>query len=421
MNPDQIMRKILFLPDAATKFADSIDHLHFFVITITMFGSALVFLSALYFIIRYYRKGAPSATPGVNASRKLEAVVISSLLGLFVLWWVIGFTQYISYATPPRDAQPVYVIAKQWMWKFAYADGRATIGALVVPVDRDIRLVMTSRDVIHSFYVPAFRIKRDVLPGRYTSAWFRARQKGVFDVFCAEYCGKAHSRMWAKVIVLSRGDYEQWLSGGAPPVLENAGALATLQGLNREPDAERSLTMAEEGRRAASRNGCFACHTIDGQPHIGPSWRNLYGQLVELQDGRKTIADEEYLTRSMMDPIVDVVRGFRPVMPTYLGTLSQPDAGAIVEFIRSLATEAAEPRVLLPKTQVFVADAGVPTGAATPQAEKRALSAYAGAPLGSVLGIRQLPHSEDASGSNQQPKTDAPPRAVHEREGSGAR
>src|SRR5512142_331460 len=177
MNPDRIMRTILFLPDAGTKFADGIDHLHFFVITVTMIGSAAVFLSALYFIIRYYRTGSPAITPSVGVSGKVEATVIISLLGLFILWWVIGFQQYIAYATPPRDTQQIYVIAKQWMWKFAYPDGRATIGALVVPVDRDIRLVMTSRDVIHSFYVPAFRIKRDVLPRRYTRTWLCGQRK----------------------------------------------------------------------------------------------------------------------------------------------------------------------------------------------------------------------------------------------------
>ncbi len=387
MNPDQVMRRILFLPNAATDFATSIDHLHFFVITVTMLGSAAVFLVALYFIIRYGRTEEPPVTPIVQASKKVEAFVICSLLGLFILWWVIGFLQYISYATPPRDADDVYVIAKQWMWKFAYPNGRSTIGALVVPVDRDIRLVMTSRDVIHSFYVPAFRFKRDVLPGRYTNAWFRAKKAGIFDIFCAEFCGKLHSRMRANVIVLSKGDYEQWLGGKVPPLLSRAATLASLQGIDMRPEGETTRSMAEQGRQAASKNGCFACHTIDGQTHIGPTWQSLYGQLVELEGGRRLIADEEYLTRSMMDPMVDVVRGYRPVMPTYLGTLRQPDAAAIVEFIKSLNEPPSEPRVTLPKAEVIEPDAGLP---------------------GAAVGVRSPAPFNDGGLRNQQPKSGAP-------------
>jgi len=396
MNLERIMRTILFLPDAGTQFADGIDRLHFFVITVTMLGSFAIFLAAVYFIVRHYRSGAPPTTPRVAASLRVEILIVGSLLGLFILWWVIGFTQYIAYATPPRDAQPVYVVAKQWMWKFAYPDGRATIGALVVPVNRDIRLVMTSRDVIHSFFVPAFRLKRDVLPGRYTSAWFRARDEGVFDIYCAEYCGKSHSRMWGSVIALSSDDYEQWLGGTTPPLVHRATTLARIRGIDLDAHGEASLGMAEAGRRAASKSGCFACHTIDGQPHIGPTWQGLYGKLVELEDGRRLIADEEYLTRSMMDPLVDVVRGFRPIMPAYLGSLRQPETGAIVEFIRSLATSPTDSRVLLPQTQVIEPDAGV-TEQATPHARERALSdASPRWPLPS--GTRQSPHSPDASG-----------------------
>ena len=370
MNPDHLMRKLLFLPDAATHFADGIDHLHFFVITVTMLGSAGVFLAGLYFIIRYYRSAEPTKTPTVRASMKFEAVVIGSLLALFVLWWVIGFVQYIAYATPPRDADDVYVIAKQWMWKFAYPDGRATIGALVVPVDRDVRLVMTSRDVIHSFYVPAFRIKRDVLPARYTRAWFRARQVCIFDAYCAEFCGQSHSRMWASVVVLSKEEYAVWLSGKVPRLLAQAAALQSQRGVNVQLETEPVVDMVEQGRKAAAKNGCFACHTIDGQPYIGPTWRRLYGQPVDLQDGRQLIADEEYLTRSMMDPILDIVRGYRPVMPTYLGSLRQPEAAAIVEFIKSLDERAPENRVALPKAEV-IPDAGPPARGSAANTEAR--------------------------------------------------
>lgn len=358
MNPDALMRKILFLPDAATRLATRIDHLHFFVITVTMLGSAGIFLAGLYFIVRYRRTAEPNTTPKVTASNKMEVFIITGLLGLFILWWVIGFMQYISYASPPAGAEDVYVVAKQWMWKFAYRDGRATIGTLVVPVDRDIRLIMTSRDVIHSFYVPAFRFKRDVLPGRYTHAWFRAEKPGIYDVFCAEFCGKSHSRMLANVIVLSKVDYAAWLGGNTPKSLVQAASLAGQQGLQETEQGDAPLSMVEQGQRAASRYGCFACHTIDGQAHIGPTWQGLYRQHVPVQDGREVVADEEYLTRSMMDPLVDVVRGFRPVMPTYLGTLTQPEAAAIVEFIKSLANAPQERKVELPQVNLPEQGAG---------------------------------------------------------------
>lgn len=364
MNTDELLRKLLFLPEAATGFADSIDQLHFFVISVTMLGSLIVFATAGWFLIRFRRRGEPTTTPRVQATKRMEFTFIGVLLGLFILWWVIGFLQYIAYASPPPAAQEVYVVAKQWMWKFSYPDGRATVGLLVVPVDRDVRLVMTSRDVIHSFYVPAFRIKQDLLPGRYTTTWFRARSEGIFDVYCAEFCGTSHSRMWASVVALGSVDYESWLDGGKPPLVAEAGARAALAGWRVSRVGEGTTSMAEQGRRAASANGCLACHTIDGQPHIGPTWRNLFGKAVQLQSGQTVVADEEYLTRSMMEPLTDVVEGFPPVMPTYLGVLKQPDAAAIVEFIKSLRRDAPEPRVRLPDARVKPMDGEALEGAA---------------------------------------------------------
>lgn len=352
MNVDQWLRELLFLPEAATEFADGIDQLHFFVISVTMLGSAAVFMAALWFVIRYRRRAEPGTTPAVKASKPLEFSLIALLLSLFILWWVIGFFQYIGYATPPRGAEEVYVTGKQWMWKFSYPDGRASVGVLVVPVDRDVRLILTSRDVIHSFYAPAFRLKQDALPGRYTTAWFRAREQGVFDVYCAEYCGVSHSRMWASVVVLKGADYERWLEGDEPQLVADATTRAAVEGYEFQRVGQQASSMAEEGRKAASENGCFACHTIDGQPHIGPTWQNLYGRTVSLNDGTKVVADEEYLTRSMMEPLQQVVDGFQPVMPTYLGTLSQPQAAAIVEFIKSLKDVPPKPKVALPQASV---------------------------------------------------------------------
>lgn len=362
MNFDEFMRAILFLPDAASQFADDIDHLHFFVIVTTMFGSAAVGFLALYWLVRYRRRGKPSATPHVSPPAWFEISWIGGLLTLFILFWVLGFRQYISYATPPKDAEEVYVTAKQWMWKFAHPSGRSSVGVLVVPEGRKVRLIMTSRDVIHSFYVPAFRIKQDVLPGRYTNAWFEARAEGIYPVYCTEFCGTFHSRMWASVVVLSASAYERWLEGEVPESVAQAGRRLALGMLEvRRVDTLTEVDMAEAGKTAAADYGCFSCHTIDGQPHIGPTWRGLFGKRVQLEDGKTVVADEQYLTRSMMDPQGQIVAGYRPVMPTYLGQLPQPEAAAIVEFIKSLEHEHARPSIRLPETQVLAeGSAGAP-------------------------------------------------------------
>ena len=205
---------------------------------------------------------------------------------------------------------------------------------LTVPVHTPIKLVMTSRDVIHSFYVPAFRMKHDVVPGHYYTAWFEAKTAGTFPIECAEYCGTSHSRMLGTVRVLEPDDYRRWLEDHPRPTAEGSeGAGATAGG-----------DLAATGREVASRRACFNCHTLDGQPHIGPTWAGLFGSRVKLADGRTVVADEAYLTRSMMEPQEEVVDGFKPVMPSYRGLLQAPEVGALVEFMRSIRDERVRPR-----------------------------------------------------------------------------
>jgi cytochrome c oxidase subunit 2 len=335
----ETLRAILALPPGASSFADGIDLLHLFVISITMLMSTYIFLTAATFTARWYRgEKAPSATtPIVTASRLRETIIITGVLGTFLLWWVIGFVQYANMSDPPDDAQMIVVTAKQWMWTFTYPDGRETNDILTLPVDRNARLVLSSRDVVHSFYVPQFRIKHDVLPGRYMTTWFRPTKIGTFDIFCAEYCGLNHSRMLGRVVVLSQSDYEKWLR-------DQSGAVG-----NEE--------IAARGVGVATRRACVACHTLDGQAHVGPSFARLYGRNVSLADGRTIVADDAYLTRSMMEPNVDVVAGYKSAMPSYAGQLTPGEVGALVELIRSLKDGAPPPGIVLPRLEISV-DAG---------------------------------------------------------------
>jgi cytochrome c oxidase subunit II len=336
---NDLLRRLLGLPPQASTYARGIDTLHYFVIASTMLGATLVFVLAIYFLVRY-RQRAPSAlTPRDELGAPGEFFIIASLQMLFLVFWAVGAWQYDHLMTPPADAMPVYVTAKQWMWKFAYPDGFASMDVLTVPAKKPIKLVMTSRDVIHSFYVPAFRMKHDVVPGRYYTAWFTAEAPGLYDIDCAEYCGPSHSAMLGKVRVLSDEEYRKWLEG------RPRAAGDRLAGTSTTEDGD----LAAEGVGVASRRGCLNCHTIDGQRHIGPSFAGLYESSVRLTDGRTLLADEAYLTRSMMDPDIEVVAGYQAIMPNYRGVLPEPEVAALVEFIKSIRDRPVSPSMSLPK------------------------------------------------------------------------
>ncbi|MCL2448883.1 MAG: cytochrome c oxidase subunit II, partial [Polyangiaceae bacterium] len=335
---NDLLRRLLDLPPQASTYARGIDWLHFAVIATTMTGATLVFVVALYFLVRHRQVAPLALTAPTYTPRAFEVGSIAGLLTLFIAFWVIGTIQYDVILSPPPDAMPVYVTAKQWMWEFAYPDGRQSMDELTVPVHRKIKLVMTSRDVIHSFYVPAFRMKHDVVPGRYYAVWFEAAETGVFPVECAEFCGNDHSAMLGRVRVLSARDYDAWLGEKPAPESHTPGV------------AEGDLTA--RGRDVAARRGCLNCHTIDGQPHIGPTWVGMYHEPVRLNDGRTIVADDAYLTRSMMDPLAEVVAGYSPVMPTYRGVLPQPEVAALLELMKSLENAPRTRAVRLPPVVV---------------------------------------------------------------------
>ena len=230
-----------------------------------------------------------------------------------------GAVIYSRQGAPPRGATEVYVVAKQWMWKLQHEEGQREINELHVPVGRDVKLILTSQDVIHSFYVPAFRIKQDVLPGRYTTAWFHPTKAGTYHLFCAEYCGSQHSGMIGQVVVLEPAQYQAWLSGG--------GATGTL---------------ASNGQNLFCSLGCSTCHRFDIQGR-GPNLAGLFGKPVQLEDGRVITADENYIRESILTPGAKVVSGFKPIMPVFQGLVNEEQLNALVAYVKSLNQSSSGP------------------------------------------------------------------------------
>jgi cytochrome c oxidase subunit 2 len=312
---NELFRTLLLLPEQASTVAYEIDVLHYFVIGISMLGAVAVTVAVAVLLFMFRRrKGYTPPRHARHIPIWVEATVIGGLLALFLVFWVVGFRQFVTLQTPPKNAIDVYVVGKQWMWTFAYPDGTATLADLYVPAGRPVRLIMTSRDVIHSFYVPQFRVKQDVVPGRSTFAWFEAKRPGIYQVLCTEYCGTEHSTMRGRVIALSDGDWARWAENRPGP----------------------GQDLASSGARIAAERGCLRCHTVDGSPHLGPTWAGVYGSMIPLSDGQQVRADEAYLTESMMDPTRKLRAGYTAIMPSYLGLIEGGEVAALVEYIRSL-------------------------------------------------------------------------------------
>ncbi len=290
--------------------AGNVDALFIFLIIVSGMMTLLIFCAVLYFAARYrHRRGVLAEQ--VEGSTPLELVWTIIPLGVFMVIFGWGAVVYFQSRTPPRDATEVYVVAKQWMWKLEHAEGQREINELHVPVGRDVKLIMTSQDVIHSFFVPEFRMKQDVLPGRYTVAWFRATKAGRYHLFCTQYCGTQHSGMIGDVVVMEPAQYEAWMSG------TNNGPLSAA------------------GEKIFAELGCATCHRSDTQGR-GPNLMGVFGKPVQLEDGRMITADENYLRESILDPGAKVVKGFKPVMPTFQGLISEEQLNALVAYVKAL-------------------------------------------------------------------------------------
>jgi cytochrome c oxidase subunit 2 len=336
---NELLRQMLFLPEQASTISTHLDYLHYFVIIVTMVASTLIGAGALYFYVRYRWKGRIGAKgEPVYTSVSLELAIIGIPAFFFLLWFWIGYRDYIRLMTPPPDSMDVYVMGKQWMWKFAYPEGPNGVNVLRVPAHRPVRLLMTSRDVIHSFYVPAFRTKMDVLPGRYTETWFEATKTGKFPVFCTEMCGTGHSTMRAEIIVMEPGEFDEWMRHEKDVTNKRQQDGVKTGTEERPPQA----TMIELGRKLSESAGCFKCHSVDGSPHIGPTWLDMYRRTETMQDGTTIVADEQYITESMMEPKLRQVKGYQLVMPAYKGRLEGPESAAIVEYIKTLRSDRPE-------------------------------------------------------------------------------
>ena len=299
-------------PAGASSNAGAVDALYIFLVALSTFMTVAIFATIAVFGLKYRRRHGREAQQ-IEGSLILEIAWSVIPMGIFVVIFAWGAVLYFHDRTPPQDATDIYVVGKQWMWKIQHPGGQREINELHVPVNKDIKLIMTSQDVIHSFFIPAFRVKQDVLPGRYTTLWFRATQTGTYHLFCAQFCGTEHSGMIGQVVVMDQADYQNWLTGG------------TVVG-----------SMAQSGDTLFQQLGCGTCHRFDVQGR-GPNLRGVYGNPVQLEDGRMVIADDNYIRESILSPAAKVVSGFKPIMPSFQGQVSDEEVNALIAYIKSMS------------------------------------------------------------------------------------
>ena len=294
--------------------AGQVDALYLYLVLVSAVMTLLIFVAVAVLAIKYRRRAGVLAHQ-IEGSPILETAWSIIPFGVMVTFFIWGAVIFFRERTPPTNSTEVYVVAKQWMWKLEHMEGQREINELHVPVGQNVKLIMTSQDVIHSFFVPAFRLKQDVIPGRYTTLWFKATTAGTYHLFCAEYCGTSHSGMIGNVVVMEPQDYTQWMAGGP------------------------SAPLPEAGKQLFASLGCSTCHRFDIQGR-GPNLQGAFGKPVLLEDGRTVIADENYVRESILNPTAKIVSGFKPVMPTFQGLVSDEQLNALVAYIKSLAQPA---------------------------------------------------------------------------------
>ena len=306
-------------PEAASTIAPRVDALYLSLVGLAAFFSILIAGLIIFFAIKYRRRSPREIGRNIHESNMLEITwtVIPLMITMVIFVW--GAKIFFAMSTPPAETLNIYVVGKQWMWKFQHLDGQREINELHVPAGRDVKLIATSEDVIHDFFVPDFRVKADVIPGRYVTIWLHATKPGRYRLFCAEYCGTKHSGMTGEVIVMDAPQYQAWLSGGAS-----------------------QQTLTEEGQQLFSDLACITCHRSDLQGR-GPVLEGVFGTAVTLMNGQKVMADEAYVRESILNPAAKIVAGYQPIMPTFQGQVSEEQLLALVEYVKSLPRPAPRP------------------------------------------------------------------------------
>lgn len=306
-----LLAQFRLYPEQASTYARRVDDLFDFLTLTTGTVTVVIAVLIVFFALKYRRSGQAPYQPRIKGSLPLETawIVFPTILFLLMFGW--GARLYLDLYAPPAGGTEIFVVGKQWMWKVQHPDGQREINQLHVPVGEVIKLRMISEDVVHSLYIPAFRIKHDVLPDRYSTLWFQATRTGTFHLFCTEYCGTGHSQMIGQVVVLRPSEYRQWLTR----------------------QAEGSLAL--EGRKTFLHYRCISCHNTTGRAH-GPTLEDLFQHRVLLADGSSVIADENYLRESILRPRAKIVAGFQPVMPSYQGQITEEEILQLLAYIRSL-------------------------------------------------------------------------------------
>jgi cytochrome c oxidase subunit 2 len=329
-------------PEQASTTAERVDALFLFQLAITSAMGVLVSCLILYFVVRYRRSSSRKSTPRITGWTSIEVAWSIVPFIIFMVMFVWGAEIFLNVAQPPADAMEIFVVGKRWMWKFQHQTGQREINEIHVPLGRPVKLTLTSEDVIHDLFVPAFRTKIDVLPGRYVHTWFQATKPGRYHLFCSQYCGTNHSGMVGWVTVQEPAEFSDWLNG----------------------HAEGSLAL--QGRKLFLKLQCVTCHSADARARA-PVLEGLFGQTVALQDGRRVVADEAYLRESILNPRAKIVAGWEPIMPTFDGQLADPSEDLTQEeaLIRLLAfLKALKPGQTPVRTEDF------PPPAVNPKAEK---------------------------------------------------
>src|SRR5579871_95100 len=308
----------LFPPRASTTAGD-VDALYTFRSSVSVIMTVLIFACVFIFAIRYRRRSEAERPKPIHGSILLEIAWSAIPFAIMLVMFAWGTRLYYENYTPPANTLDLYVTGKQWMWKVQYPGGQREINELHVPTGRAVKLTMASEDVIHSFYIPAFRVKHDVVPGQYETLWFQPTTPGRYHIFCAEYCGTGHASMGGWVTVMDPAAYETWLSGGAS-----------------------TGSMQQQGETLFQQYGCATCHALDKKGR-GPSLRNVFGHAVSLEDGRTVTADEAYVRESIVNPNTKIVAGYkRDVMPVFQGQISEESLLQLIVYIKSLSNPAAK-------------------------------------------------------------------------------